>query len=135
MDQSETSWMKRARSGFIVEDFSVEELSEEPALQGWTAVNGNTWILELSERHMDVGERAKFMAAKRKELQEFFDNSVWTYTDEIDPNRTMKARFILKWRTKDDGTMEAKARLVIQGFNDPDALDGKLETSSPTGTR
>ena len=47
----------------------------------------------------------------------------------------MKARFILKWRNDEHGKPEAKARLVLQGFRDPDALEGKLETSSPTATR
>ena len=34
-----------------------------------------------------------------------------------------------------DGTPRAKARLVVQGFKDPDALDGSLQTSSPTALR
>ena len=47
----------------------------------------------------------------------------------------MKARFVLTWKQDDNGKDVAKARLVIQGYNDPDALAGKLESSSPTGTR
>ena len=47
----------------------------------------------------------------------------------------MKARFVLTWKQDDNGKDVAKARLVIQGYNDPDALAGKLEVSSPTGTR
>ncbi len=47
----------------------------------------------------------------------------------------MKARFLLKWSKNPDGTRRAKARLVVQGFRDPDALDGKLTTSSPTALR
>ncbi len=46
----------------------------------------------------------------------------------------MRARFLLKWRTGEDGQPEAQARLVIEGFRDPDAFEGKLETSSPTAT-
>lgn len=33
------------------------------------------------------------------------------------------------------GGAKAKARLVLQGFADPDLLSGKLETSSPTLNR
>ena len=43
----------------------------------------------------------------------------------------MKARFVLKW-TGDD---RAKARLVLQGFGDPDLLQGEPNTSSPTLSR
>ena len=39
--------------------------------------------------------------------------------------------YILWWRTGADGQQEAKARLVHQGFRDPDALAGRLETKSP----
>ena len=34
-----------------------------------------------------------------------------------------------------DGTPRAKARLVVRGFNDVDALNGNLDTASPTTSR
>ena len=120
---------------YIVDEFSIEEMSEEPALLDWQIVDGCNFIFELSERNLTVDERAKMMAAKVKELKSFFENQVWIFTDNHDPDRTMKARFVLTWRKDDDGRAEAKARLVIQGYNDPDALAGNLETNSPTGTR
>ena len=58
-------------------------------------------MLELSEKHMTVQERADFVRAKVAELHSFFDNEVWEFCDEADPARTMKARFLLKWRTDD----------------------------------
>ncbi len=66
-------------------------------------------MFTLSERRVTVEEQAAFAAAKQKELQSFFDNSMWRYTNEADPARTMKARFLLKWRPGDDGQPEAKA--------------------------
>ena len=45
---------------------------------------------------MSLDEKTQFMAAKRKELESFFDNSVWVFTDEHNPERTMKSRFLLK---------------------------------------
>lgn len=91
----------------------------------------------LSTSKMSPEERSQFMEAKRKELQEFFSNHVWSFAhdDEVDEHRTMRAKWVLKWSTNTDGTPRAKARLVIQGYNDPDALDGLLETSSPTASR
>ena len=47
----------------------------------------------------------------------------------------MRARFVLKWVTDQNGNPRAKARLVLQGFSDPDLLQGSLETSSPTLSR
>ena len=90
---------------------------------------------EVSERHMNIHQRSAMMAAKSKELKSFFENEAWVDTDQIDENRLLKARFVLTWKQDDSGSDVAKARLVIQGYNDPDALAGKLEVSSPTGTR
>ena len=88
-------------------------------------------VFTVSERHLAVEDRALFMKAKREELDSFFKNEVWEVAVPDDETRTLRARFLLKWR--DDGS--AKARLVVQGFRDPDALNGTLATSSPTATR
>ena len=47
----------------------------------------------------------------------------------------LKAHFILKWSKHPDGTPRAKARLITQGFLDPEALSGKLNSTSPTLSR
>jgi len=137
-EQSETAWFRRpdtTRGQHVIEDVLLSDITlEYPEFRDWKC-RDETLVLELSERNMTVAERTQFAAAKRKELQQFFENNVWVYASEHDPTRTMKARFLLKWRETEDGTKEAKARLVLQGFNDPDALEGKLETSSPTGSR
>ena len=49
--------------------------------------------------------------------------------------RTVKACFMLKWSKNAEGKPRAKARLIVQSFKDPDALDDKLATSSPTALR
>ena len=92
---------------------------------------------ELSEKKMTLKERQEFIKAKIKELDSFFENDTWDLADakHTDDQRTMKARFLLKWSKNPDGTPRAKARLVVQGFKDPDALDGSLQTSSPTALR
>ena len=55
-------------------------------------------------------------------------------TDDKKP-RTIRAKFILNWKKDDSGGRRAKARLICQGFRDPDALNGSLTTASPTLTR
>ena len=91
----------------------------------------------LNERNMPLNDRLAFQAAKKKELESFFTNNVWVF-DELEnakEDRILAAHFILKWSTNSDGTPRAKARLIVQGFRDPDALAGRLRTNSPTLTR
>ena len=92
---------------------------------------------DLNERKMTPHERALFKEAKIKELKSFFEHQVWEFqtTREADPARTMTSRVLLKWSKNPDGSPRAKARLIVRGYTDPDALQGKVQTSSPTTTR
>ena len=91
----------------------------------------------VSERHLSLEQKLLFQAAKQKELQSFFENQVWEFdkASSADPARTMTARMLLKWSKNEDGSPRAKARLIVRGYSDVDALQGTLETSSPTTTR
>ena len=93
---------------------------------------------DLKESRMTVEDRLTFMTAKKAELQSIFENGVWQL--ELEPekaseSRILKARFVLKWADDGKGGTKAKARLVLQGYSDPDLLSGSLETSSPTLNR
>ena len=92
---------------------------------------------DLRERDMSLADKVAFQAAKVKELKSFFDNGVWSFetTKEADPSRTLTSRIILKWSKNEDGSPRAKARLVVRGYNDVDALAGQLDTASPASTR
>ena len=87
----------------------------------------------LSERHMSVKERQTFQQAKMKELQSFFQNSVWEFSTaaEADPARTLSSRMLLKWSRNPDGSPRAKARLIVRGYADVDALEGRVDTAAP----
>ena len=91
----------------------------------------------VNERTLGPDERALFKEAKVKELKSFFDHGVWEFQrkDEADEARTLTARMILKWSKHPDGSPRAKARLIVRGYNDPDALAGQVATSRPTTTR
>ena len=91
----------------------------------------------VNERLLGPQERALFKEAKVKELKSFFDHGVWAFqtTAEADESRTLTSRILLKWSENEDGSPRAKARLIVRGFNDPDALAGTITTSSPTTTR
>ena len=91
----------------------------------------------LSERHMSLSDREAFQQAKMKELQSFFQNSVWEFStaSEADPSRTLSSRMLLKWSRNPDGSPRAKARLIVRGYADVDALEGKVDTAAPTTSR
>ena len=91
----------------------------------------------LSERNMTLPEREAFQQAKIKELQSFFQNSVWEFSTaaEADPSRTLSSRMLLKWSRNPDGSPRAKARLIVRGYADVDALEGKVDTAAPTTSR
>ncbi|CAJ1404806.1 unnamed protein product [Effrenium voratum] len=80
----------------------------------------------LSERYMTLEDRMQFLEAKRKELSSFFENNVWQFDNvkSADPARTLTARILLKWSKNADGSRRAKARLIVRGYADPDALQG-----------
>ena len=101
------------------------------------AVKNNLPKSEINEKKLSLEDRLLFHQAKVKELKSFFDNGVWSFqtTKEADPGRTMTSRILLKWSKNPDGTPRAKARLVVRGFQDADALAGQLDTASPASTR
>ncbi len=116
---------------------SVDTVRWHDISSGWQIeVNGAVVVefslaAELSERQTSTEERATFMAAKRKELDSFFENNVWSYpTGSIPENRLISGRFILTYA---DGGTRAKARLIVAACTDPDLL--QLDTNSPTAMR
>ena len=68
----------------------------------------------INERTLNVEDRLKFMEAKQKELSSFFENEVWIFDDEknANPDRILRAKFILNWKKVEAGAMRAKARLI-----------------------
>jgi hypothetical protein len=112
----------------------IRLVNDEPLPEHWSYDND---IFVLNERHMTPDERAAFRNDKCRELMDFFNNQVWCFdtAQNARPERTLRARFVLKWSKNPDGSPRAKARLILQGFNDPDALSGELNTSAPTATR
>ena len=65
-------------------------------LDGWNMTEDG--IFNLNERNLTLPEQEQFATAKRNELESFFANRVWEFAapTEVDPKRTMRARFLLK---------------------------------------
>ena len=128
-----STWRKMAKQTFSEKSNGMETMyyNEETTAQSSPPTG------PLNERHLSMADRLTFMEAKKKELDSFFENSVWEIDDEknADASRILRAKFLLNWKKNPDGTPRPKARLVVQGFRDPDALQGSLATNSPTLTR
>ena len=52
-----------------------------------------------------------------------------------DPKGIHVAKWVFKWAKNDDDTPRAKAILVLQGFNNPHALDGSVPMAVPAASR
>ena len=84
---------------------------------GWIWVDGTIEIDEVYMNHMRKGEvnqktltpdqRAEFVAAKRKELENYFANSVWEFAAAGEQQqgerhgRVITARWVLTWKCED----------------------------------
>ena len=85
---------------------------------------------EIRKKNLAQAEQQLFYEAKCKELRSFFECGVWEFatSDKADTQRTLSSRMLLKWAKNPDGSPRAKARLVVHGYNDADALAGNLDT-------
>ena len=123
-------WKKEAETAFY-------DNSHGNAVYAGTKAKRAKDAKNLNERLLDISDRLAFMEAKKKELESFFVNNVWEFDQlaNVPPERVLRAHFILKWSKNPDGSPRAKARLITQGFRDPDALAGKIASTSPTLSR
>ena len=141
-NHSATYWTGRTIFKVNQKDRRDAEASFYQASEGQSTYAGTKTKLakdakSFDEKTLSLADRVTFMEAKRKELESFFTNNVWEFShlDEAPPERVLKAHFILKWSKHPDGSPRAKARLITQGFRDPDALAGTISTTSPTLSR
>ena len=129
-------YLPQARESFyhVSDGFHSFTSQEAPNSIASTGTGSKKRKDPIDERTLSLEDRVAFIKAKRLELASFFENSVWEFDHAANagPGRVLKARFILKWAKNPDGSPRAKARLVTQGFNDPDALSGSVARTSPT---
>lgn len=128
----------------LIDDAYIAEINYEMLPASWVLIDGEFELDEVylaqlrrseaSERQMTVDERERMLKAKVTELQNFFDNKVWEFTEigKVNPKRVVHARWVLTWKKPEDGSLQrkAKARLVLKGFQDPDIME--MEKAAPT---
>ena len=78
--------------------------------------------VEVREKTLSEEERAQFQGAKATEVKNFLAAKAFELLPpHVKPNReqAIGMRWILTWKQKEDGTMRAKARAVLLGYQDP----------------
>ncbi|OLP86139.1 hypothetical protein AK812_SmicGene32791 [Symbiodinium microadriaticum] len=94
---------------------------------------------EVNITRLSSQERQLFHRAKVKEVDSFIQNeavqkcmNVKEVKDAYESGRIMRARWVLTWKSiPPEDRDEAKARIVLLGFQHPNLLDRAFKTSSP----
>lgn len=120
-----------------VSETQVKRLLRDP--EGWICNAIRKQRKELSMRDLEAmsdEDRALFDEAKSVEISEFLRESavsgIHDATD-IPRERLMGMRWLLTWKPIEGGGRKAKARIVIQGYQDPDLTS--VSTQSPTASK
>ena len=78
--------------------------------------------VEVREKQLSEEEKLAFQGAKAVEVKNFVAARAFEVLPEhLRPSRSQAIgmRWILTWKQKEDGTMKAKARAVLLGYQDP----------------
>ena len=92
--------------------------------------------MEVSEKRLTPEERESFRQAKSVEVKNFLAAQAFEALPEgLKPSRdqAIGMRWILTWKTKEDGSVKPKARAVLLGYQDP-AYEHR-STTAPVMTR
>ena len=77
---------------------------------------------EVSEKRLSPEDFQKFQEAKQKEVKNFVAAQAFeAIPGHLRPTRdqAIGMRWLLSWKIQDDGTPKAKARAILQGYQDP----------------
>ena len=78
--------------------------------------------VEIHEKHLTDAERKQFTEAKSIEVRNFIAAKAFeALPPELQPDRSQAIgmRWLLSWKLKEDGERKAKARAILQGYQDP----------------
>ena len=92
--------------------------------------------IKVSEKRLTPEDREKFRLAKGIEVKNFVAAKAFEALPEHlkrHRDEAVSMRWILTWKSQDNGTVKAKARAVLLGFQDP--LYEHRATTAPVMTR
>ena len=78
--------------------------------------------VEVHEKHLTPAERLQFKEAKDAEVRNFIAAKAFeALPPELQPDKSQAIgmRWLLTWKLKEDGERKAKARAILQGYQDP----------------
>ena len=78
--------------------------------------------VEVKEHALTPAERSEFQKSKDKEVRNFIRESCLEALPkhlQPSPEVAMRMRWLLVWKWDDEGNKKAKARIVVQGYQDP----------------
>ena len=92
--------------------------------------------VEVSEKRLSPEDREKFREAKNKEVRNFIAAQAFEALPEhLKPSRSQAIgmRWLLTWKPQDNGSVKAKARAILLGYQDPNYEF--RSTTAPVTTR
>ena len=84
--------------------------------------------IEVTERRLTPEEREQFRSAKFVEVNKFIAARAFEALPESakpSKSQAIRMRWILTWKTKDDGSRRPKARAMLLGYQDPKVMRGE----------
>ena len=77
--------------------------------------------VEVNEKRLNAKDYEAFQQAKQSEVKNFIAARAFEALPELRPraDQVIGMRWILTWKTKDDGSLKPKARAILKGFQDP----------------
>ena len=132
-DVRENAWAAEETCFWSSEEAAVAiEIEMPQSNRGWDKFFNNPQsyfvgalrrrAVEVSEKRLSPEDREKFREAKNKEVRNFIAAQAFEALPEhLKPSRTQAIgmRWLLTWKPQDNGSVKAKARAILLGYQDP----------------
>ena len=132
-------WMQEHMSVEIAIDMPTTKRGMKQTvdnLEGYFLNHLKRRAVEVSEKRMTPEEYQQFQVAKQSEVKNYIASKAFeALPPEVRPpkEQAIGMRWILTWKTKEDGDRKAKARAILKGFQDPEYEH--RATTTPVMTR
>ncbi|CAE7470144.1 RE1 [Symbiodinium sp. CCMP2592] len=130
---AESAWAAEETCYWAQEEAAVAiEIEVPQSNRGWEKFLNNPQAyfvgalrrraVEVSEKRLTAEDRVKFQEAKAKEVRNFIAAQAFeALPDHLKPSKdqAIGMRWLLTWKTQDDGSVRPKAWAILLGYQDP----------------
>ncbi|CAE7496334.1 RE1 [Symbiodinium sp. CCMP2592] len=130
---AESAWAAEETCYWAQEEAAVAiEIEVPQSNRGWEKFLNNPQAyfvgalrrraVEVSEKRLTAEDRVKFQEAKAKEVRNFIAAQAFeALPDHLKPSKdqAIGMRWLLTWKTQDDGSVRPEARAILLGYQDP----------------